>query len=117
MANAEKVVPEISIELDKKRTAKMGNFGIMALEKEFDISIFADIDWKKLRWTDILRLLWASLLEEEPTLKFSDMDKIAHLQDLNTLEPFIRLVVGRAFPSAEEGSSDKAVSESEKKSK
>jgi len=93
--NAEKVVPDISIEIGGKvRTLKFNFFGLCQFQKKTGKNILTgDLFTGTPNPEDLLAFVWSALITDDPTLDIDELGKAIPFQELTK----IPLVIQEAF--------------------
>ncbi len=118
MSNIDKIKPEILLQLDRPRKFLFNLKGLRIAEEKTGKSLFKQVRWADLGFSDVSLLLWAGLLSDDPTLTRDQVDEMFDL--MHAVENFKQIVqviesaIDRAMPSLNE-SEIAAIQEQKKK--
>jgi len=95
-----KVVPVISIELDKPRNLKFDFAALMAFEKETGKNVLSDNVWQDMSATDLVTLLWAALKHEDKELTLEQVGSMIHFDNVAEISQKLQEAFAQAMPDA-----------------
>lgn len=106
MSNADKVKPEVILNLDRPRKFILDLKGLRRAEEITGKSLFKLVRWSELGFSDLSYLLWAGLLGEDPTLTRDQSDELFDavnvVDNFKSLMNFIDQAIARAMPNLSE---------------
>lgn len=77
--NENKVEPEVTIELDRKRVMRMDFNTIVRVSDALGINMMTDeVDMSKMSVSNLRQFLWAFLVDDDPELTPEDVGRIVH---------------------------------------
>ena len=94
--NTKGAMPEIEIQLDKKRKLIFDFNAICKLEEVTGKNALSGETWSSLSATDVRALLWGALLRDDPSLELSDVGQLITFQNL----PVITEAIEKAFQAS-----------------
>lgn len=94
--NSKGAMPEVEIELDKKRKLVFDFNAICRLEEVTGKNALDGETWSSLSAQDVRALLWGALLRDDETLTIQRVGEFINFQNL----PTITEAIERAFASA-----------------
>jgi hypothetical protein len=122
--NAKAANPELIVNLDRPRTACFNLKAMNVLESYYEektgeSQLWKALDWRKLNSREATRILWASLLTDDPTLTFDQLESmvtVQHLiQNMDVLLALINDLVDRAMPVLDSSEMAESVAALQKK--
>ena len=99
----DKVMPVVSIMLDKERHLKFGLKALKAIEGATKKNTLSGEFWGRPSAHDFSALLWAGLLHEEPSLTIEQTDDLVdNYSSIGAISESIAEAWGAAMPEPEE---------------
>lgn len=95
-----KAAPTVIIPLDKERTFKLDFKAFMAFEKISGKNVMAAGVWQDMKASDIVTLLWAGLLHEEPALTPEQVAELIHPGNFQEVVNAIQQVFQLSMPDS-----------------
>lgn len=85
-SNVEKVNPVTKVKLgDKEVTLKFDLWALLKLEEATGVNALDGKVWLNPRAKDVVALLWAAMLHEQPSLTMEEVAKSIALEDIGSL--------------------------------
>jgi hypothetical protein len=109
VSDAKKTFPEVEVLINgRKRKLIYNLYSFMRLDDETGKNIFDGTAFDSFRPRDIVALLWAGLVNEDPTITIDEVAKTAQLSDLQALPTIIQAGFYNSMPSETEKKSSEA---------
>jgi hypothetical protein len=101
MSNADKVKPDVTIELAGKSRKLIFNFGTLALiEKELGTNTFSNEFWNNISANAVITILWAGLKKADPEITQEEIGESLNLSEISPIMAKIKEAMGLAQPKA-----------------
>ncbi len=97
-----KAAPTATLYLDKERNFKLDFKAFMAFEKISGKNVLSTSVWQDMSASNIVALLWAGLLHEEPTLTMEQVAGFIHPGNLQEVVNAIQQVFQLSMPNNEQ---------------
>lgn len=100
--NAQAAMPEIEIELDKKRKLIFDFNAVCKLEEATGRNALSGETWNSLSAQDVRALLWGALLKDDPGLTIERVGQFINFQNLPKITEAIEKAFRNAAPTSED---------------
>ncbi len=99
-----KALPIVEITLDRERTFKLDFRALMAFEKLSGKNVLESNVWQQMTASDMVTLLWAGLLHEDPQLTLDQVAGLIHPGNIQLVVNALQQGFQIAMPENEEPS-------------